>query len=263
MYKIKKIKPKVMNLLDTYWVTNFYILDDFMYVIDEKNNLFSIKNEQVLENLKTNIHTNKFLINPLSGNVIDRKESELIFLNNFNQQIINLSLINNQLHITTLVENKTFNYKIKNNEIKLLDEFNNKLIFADHNNKLIYKDWITQQNSLNLDFDIKKIFVNNNVIFIVSDKDLYMINDLKLEKIYSSDKRIQACKFDNSSVIISDMSLDKTFCYNFVLNKNVNDISKKFYYRLDCYHQKFIVGKSLYDYDKHVNYYLPLEFIYI
>ncbi|MBY7704313.1 hypothetical protein JIY74_29165 [Vibrio harveyi] len=111
-----------------------------MYVIDDKNNLFSIKNEQVLENLKTNIHTNKFLINPLSGDVIDRKESELIFLNNFNQQIINLSLINNQLHITTLVENKTFNYKIKNNEIKLLDEFNNKLIFADHNNKLIYKD---------------------------------------------------------------------------------------------------------------------------
>ncbi|UWD35209.1 hypothetical protein NX779_00995 [Mycoplasma cottewii] len=263
MFKFKKIKPKVLNLLDTYWITNFYILGDFMYVIDVENNLFSIKNEQVLENLKTNIHTNKFLVNPLSGNIIERKESELTFLNNFNQQIINLSLIDKQLYITTLVDNKTFNYKLENNEIKLLGELNNKLVFANDNDQLIYKDWITKHNSLNLDFDIKKVFINNNIIFIVLDKELYMIKDSKLEKVYSSDKRIQACKFDDSSVIISDMNLDKTFCYNFVLNKNVNDISKKFYYRLDCYEQKFIVGKSLYDYDKHINYYLPLDFIYI
>lgn len=108
-----------------------------------------------------------------------------------------------------------------------------------------------------------EIYFLNNIVFIVSDNELYMIKDSKIEKIYSSEKRIQVCKFDNSSIIISDMSLNKTFCYNFILNKNVNDISEKFYYRLKSYDQKFIIGKPLYDYGKDINYYLSLEFIYI
>ncbi|SYV95420.1 Uncharacterised protein, partial [Mycoplasma putrefaciens] len=82
---------------------------------------------------------------------------------------------------------------------------------------------------------IKKIFYSGDNLFIVTDNELYLFKDLQLKKIYSSTSRIQVCKFDLTSVIISDMQLNKTFCFNFVLNKNVNDICNKFYYRLDSW----------------------------
>ncbi|AGJ90942.1 hypothetical protein [Mycoplasma putrefaciens] len=257
MFKKKKVKFKTISFLDSYWVSNFWIIDNTMFLVklDKQSTVYAIDAKIVLENLKTNLHTNAFLADPFSDNVINRIKSELEYRFKLDETIIDISLTNNELLITTLKTKTNKNYKYIKNKLEVI-------LNSDHWSIFDKDKYLGSKKALLDKLTIKKIFYSGDNLFIVTDNELYLFKDLQLKKIYSSTSRIQVCKFDLTSVIISDMQLNKTFCFNFVLNKNVNDICNKFYYRLDSWNQKFIVGKPLFDYQKHHNYYLPLEFIY-
>ncbi|SYV95418.1 Uncharacterised protein, partial [Mycoplasma putrefaciens] len=92
----------------------------FLVKLDKQSTVYAIDAKIVLENLKTNLHTNAFLADPFSDNVINRIKSELEYRFKLDETIIDISLTNNELLITTLKTKTNKNYKYIKNKLEVI-----------------------------------------------------------------------------------------------------------------------------------------------
>ncbi|PPE06150.1 hypothetical protein [Williamsoniiplasma lucivorax] len=248
--KPKMPKLRVVDFIETGWISNFWIRNHQVFFTDttlqhQKHFLLKMDLNILLENLKNkNTWERKFIAHP-SPMFSDP-----------------LALSNTDLQVENVFADYIFNLDENAQPILVTEEYlylgsNQKFKFYKHLklNQTFYWD----QEFIPYKYNLKKIVnIKTETIFLTENKEIIYQDEI----IYISPKNLMIANFDTKAFLVSDEATGELFYLNLDNLAEKNVIWKgAFFYRLECYDKKIIIGKPL-TRDGEINFYLPIKFIF-
>ncbi|ATG97552.1 hypothetical protein [Mesoplasma lactucae] len=286
----RKPEPKLVQrqVEGTDWITNFWIIDEEMYLTDSKFDLDQpakllgkINVKDILVNItKRGLLNTDFLShpNPLESSFLEASKSSIEGLDYFSEYVA-MVVKNDGLFYVSLIKNiKSGSYVNVYDENWTLKEehiFENKIVVGTFENQLLLKDFKTKEVKLfNEELNdkmpkfivpnLKKItFTEKNYIMLSDDNEVFYFNkqDKKLNLIASFDEEVMIAPFDKSSFLLSLSSNKTTYYVNGQDYSNRELVVYEYFYRLDSYQKQLMVGKPLYLDNYYEAYDLPITLI--
>lgn len=250
------MKRKERKIDNTFWITNIFKDEDYIYFIDAKfeisyTNIYKIKKFFFLENLKDKSDIGRvFLANPLpyiSQNNLASRDTDVELIEQKAGYIQNIIFHCGKKYISYLKNDNiiTFINEIEHKEIRLLQSTNKGILSIKNSNLELVDD---ELNTI-LNYDIKAInaidFIDC-IIFQKEDNTIWRLDNLKSECIFSDTVFKSIFFLNKNNILISFKDENKTIAFNIREKKAIN-FADFYMFRSVMIDDNTLISKPLFD----------------
>ena len=285
----KQVPPNSRKLLhqkveSSDWITNFWIIDDQLYLTDAK---FGAEPKLLatipLGDINVNISKKKVLNpdflkhpHPLNSSFLEASHTAITTINYFDDYLYNLVKVNKHYYLSLIKPDRLRSYILKFDQewvqIEQVEVWNDYVLIGTFLEGLLFQTLTAKQtyfysNDEFKEFDLTNLTqvveVENAYLFATLDFKLYVYWKAKAEfnliKQFAAEFIISS--FDASSFLVSVKQEQATYYVNGQGYDCFNLLTSQYFYRLASWKKQLLIGKPLYldhqipDYDQ------PLIFI--
>lgn len=285
----KQVPPNLSKLLhqkveSSHWITNFWIIDDWLYLTDAKFDvepklLATIPMGDINVNIsKKGVLNEDFLKHPhpLNSSFLEASHTAITTINYFDDYLYNVVKVNEDYYLSLIKPNRLSSYILKFDhqweEVQQVETWNDYVLIGCFLDGLLFQTLTSKQTYFYVNNEFKEFNLTNlNQVVEVENAYLLSTLDFKLyvywketaasNLIKQFDSEFFISSFDASSFLISVEQERETYYVNGDAYDHFNLLTSQYFYRLASWKKQLLIGKPLY-LDNHLfDYDQPLIFI--